>query len=798
MLLNRTAQVSQRTTLREFLNANLDLFSPGDGAAIDEETAEALAHEIWDDDANANVRRASGEAPRSHVPPSATTLLTTEVFPGEWIHLPAAESASPGWMRHVVDVPSGDVNDACTLVEEWATRWQATLPPTVGPTPATDTPTTSADTLESYLFNSLLRAGKPAKKVYFYAAYSTECSVDVPPATTSNADDTGTSAHETPPWLVRFWQYIDQVRARSQQHWDLGQHVHTILTDGRLVARVATILAEVVANYESDAPGSISYLKSFGAMEAYLTPNVSDLRAKIETLRSVTQDKLDTNAQFALLTQLPISAQNLVDFVDGPAAQALYADFSKARSQYPQTATAYQLATASYTEALQFDPRGPSRINELLESFMAGTYDEKPTNQEVAQTFSGKFAVQVTSTAASLKLLVAGNAPGPSSLWVSLTKLSLLRTLDEVTPTWTKAQKTAEIFQDIIERLMLADGIAPSQIKIFEQAAADAANVANRDVANAVIQRVNNANAVAASTHAGAGYMAALGVANLVSMLFACEKGFKEDSGADQAMDLANAANYGLNLGADVLAYFGTQAGSKRYYQAASLLNRFLSGNAPTQSASDVAARYAKLADRIGPWAARAAFILGLAAIAVEVSKGDKKDWGNIASGGGAMLQSVAYFLDAYATKRATLIALRVAAADGAASAAEAGGLVLMGDLLAFATVLNIVGIGLAVGALCYSHRAEILAILYDLATPGLTKQLDQWFRMMSSSEAVAVSDPSVKAAVDAAIAAAKSSTITSWIMPQSTIDHLKACGVSAEDITALQYVAVNLQPAMP
>ena len=90
------------------------------------------------------------------------------------------------------------------------------------------------------------------------------------------------------------------------------------------------------------------------------------------------------------------------------------------------------------------------------------------------------------------------------------------------------------------------------------------------------------------------------------------------------------------------------------------------------------------------------------------------------------------------------------------------------------------------------------MAILYELATPGLTKALDQWFRMMGTSEAVAVSDPGVKAAVDAAVAAAASATITSWFMSPATVDHLKACGVSAEDLKVLQYLPINLQPAIP
>jgi hypothetical protein len=167
------------------------------------------------------------------------------------MYLPLVEVQSPGWRRHTVQVSTADTATACADIAQYAQERGLILPSTSGDAVEDAAPSIRPETLESYLYNSLLRAGQQADVAYFYAASPAAARIDAPPSTPAGGSSQ-VSGQATPSWLLAFWHVIDRIRHAAAAHAEAARELHNLPVDGRLVVAAIGLFDHVLAIYERE------------------------------------------------------------------------------------------------------------------------------------------------------------------------------------------------------------------------------------------------------------------------------------------------------------------------------------------------------------------------------------------------------------------------------------------------------------------------------------------------------------------------------------------------------------------
>jgi hypothetical protein len=789
LLFGNATQVQTRTTLGAFVGSQLQLDRPVNGIRIDDQARDALMTEIWTADANQHLRRGSPEGSRPHVPSGDSHEATLELLPDEWVYLPIMEARSPGWSLRKLPVNTSDASAACSDVAQWATENDFLLPPN-GQAAASGAPQTmDADTLESYLYNSLLRTGDTADVAYFYAASPTATSVDAPP-TTPAGGATQTNGQATPSWLLGLWHWIDRLKAAAATHSKQYDDLHDLVADGKFVVAALDVLDKTLALYEKERlpePAATGFFgKIFESIGQASSPDlgakldIAAFRAKIPPLRDKARDLLVDHPSYPAVAQFAASLDRLKAIEADPTFLSLYDQFDADRATYPMTEQAFQMAAAEFVMARALDPQGGDAVVDgLLDAFLKGTAGDSPFLREIAGLFSGKFvSKKATDDATSITALTVGNAPGPACLWVALTKLGFLREIGKIQVA-PKAPRRGflVVLQDYVDRLVVASGVPESTLRDWETSRPKSQVPSAQSKATAA--RLKAADEIAGRTQAGPGFMVALSLVNIWTFYSGLASANTDTGALDVTADYLSSGLAATNLAADVVQLLVKTEQVAPAVKGAALFGR-------TLTSAEAMTLYETLGKTLGNAAAIGGAVFGVIQIAQGYA-GD--DWTKKWQGTGSVLISVGYWADVYISRHAALlVAEDVSVEVGAMTIGE-------GVLLGLGSAITVVGVLVSIIAIAATHQNEVMAIAYALFTPGPRKFVDTIFEQMNKSKAVVTGPDDMRSALADAKSSADSSTFVVWPIRDDAEKQLRAMGLADDDLGLLRSIPV--QPAL-
>jgi len=805
-IFGKAIRVQDRMTLGELLFTRGRLRDLA--VTIDVTTLDALAEETWNAPANVHLRRMSPESARSHNPTSDTRISALEVLPDEWIYLPTPETPSPGWEIQRVQVDTDDAERAASLVTSWAEETGAGLPQKSASYKPGSPPSLDGDTLEGYLLNAPFRLHKKATYAYVYVATNVVMNLQVAPTTVAGGG-TQNNGVATPEWLLLFWNYLDRIVAATDAHVRHFDALQTILGDAKAVVGLISSVDKYMTILEREhrpSPPPTGWVdRAVQAIgNAYnpdggLSLDVAAAHASLKSLAGVAKKELVDNPHFAEIEAFKKSLAQVVAFADDKGFLSLYETFDAQRDRYPGTARAMETVCARYVQARALDKDALDVIKPYLDAFLLANKGTNPFTNEVAKIFEGKNAKDYIDHAAGAAALTAGNAPGPMSLWVTLTKLSFLWEISKVVaaPKGRRLHKP-KIFRDYLQRLMRASGIPKSMFEAWEAELRTNPAKTPSVTVRAVHARFKAAEEVANKTQAGPRFLGALSILNLWGLYsaiysrdedlakLAAEKDPAKAAALlfDERLDTVNAAVAGVNLTASVTGFIALKADTKMAVRVATLVGKML--------LRDGAVSLEKLA-AVSTWAGHLAGVGGLVAGTMQLMQGLRDDqWDKILGGSGAIAISIGYLVDVVVTRRLLMLAVRVGIVEiGSLVATEA-------VLLALGSVITFVGILACVVGLALSHWDEVERIAYQLFAPGTQKFVDTFLEQLAKIHVVQVGPDAVKAAIKASAEASKKAFYVPWRAPPRVDDELRALGFNDEELKFMKSKPVKVGSPVP
>jgi hypothetical protein len=785
LLFGSASQVQARTTLGAFVTSQLRLDRSINGIKIDPKARAALMTEIWMADANQHLRRDSPEGARQHVPSGDSTEATLELLPEEWVYLPVMEVQSPGWSLRTLPVSTSDAGAACSNVGQWATENDYLLPPNGQAAASGEAQSIDADTLQGYLYNSLLRSGDAAEVAYFYAASPSATKVDAPP-TTPAGGESQTNGQATPSWLLGFWHYIDRLKGEAATHSKQYDELHDLIADGKFVAAALDVLDRTLTVYERErkpeaAPTGF-FDKIFVSIGESASPDhgakldIADFHAKIPPLRDKARQLLVDQPTYPVVAQFAASLDRLKAIEADAAFQSLYEQFSADRDKYPLTEQAFQMASAEFVMARVLDPQGGDGvIDGLLDAFLKGTAGDSPFAKEIAALFSGQLGKKAVDDSTAVAALTVGNAPGPACLWVALTKLGFLREIQKIQVA-PKAPRRGflVVLQDYVDRLVAASGVPEDTLRQWETSQPKSQTPSAQSKATAA--RVRAAEEVANRTQSGPRFMVYLGLVNLWAFYSGLSQANADTGALDVTGDYLSAGLAGTNLAADVVQFLASAEQAAPAVKGAALFGR-------TLTSAEAMSLYENLGKTLGNAAAIGGAVFGV----IQIAQGIRdRDWTKKWQGTGSILISAGYWADVYVSRHAALLVAEDATVEVGAMAVGEGVLIGVGSALTF------VGILVSIIAIAATHQSEVMAIAYALFTPGPRKFVDTIFDQMAKSKAVITGPDDMRSALADAKSSADSATFVIWPIRTAAQGELRGLGLGDDDLGLLQSIPVQ------
>jgi hypothetical protein len=740
----------------DFVTSQLGLNFAFDSVALTVATLDAIFDEIWNADVNATLVATQGS--RNHIPPSDSRTRSLELVPDEWVVLPAMPPPSVDWKLNALPVTSGDDVDAiCKMIVDWAAANDLTLPPL--PAPSAPGNAIDGDALSDIFFNAQLRRGTTADVVYFYAASGASTPVDLPPSTDAGGSVT-VAVRATPDWLVPFWHYIDRLKAEAAVHSQAYDSLRNMVADGKVAVEALNVADNAMTLLEQQPLPPLPTGFFGKVMDAYgrtknplltQTLDIADFHAKLRALRDVASTEYVDNANFPQNAEFLTSLGKLSAIENEKAFSDLYTKFNAARASFPVTENAYQIACASYIVARVLHPESDPYWGNILDIFDKGMSGTTPVSQEVDLVFNGTVKKQIVDDAAALTTLTVGNAPGPWSLWLSLTKLSLIRQIQQVPPGAGSAKNTIQ--RRYVSNLAKAMNIAESVLTEWdtEQSAKGLTPSAQ---ARAVSARMRALDTKASSVHSGPGFVAVLSLLDLWAIYSAIGQAKKDGrvdavgdglAGITAAAGLAGAVTQGLQqLGAAAADSTRTNLLGK----AATILGSVFSSDEAMKSL-----------DKLARFLGRAAAVGGAIVGVIQIAQGIRdSDLAKIAAGSGAVLASIGFWVGEFATARAPILFARSATAEILGITFTEAGLVELG------ACFGLIGVLISLAALAATHWDVISAFLAKQVTPGTKQFIDVVLTQLKAAHVVSAGPASVRTALDAAVSAAAAAKFSVWL----------------------------------
>lgn len=761
------------------------------GVTLDADTLDALTTEVWHSDANTHLQRDAAAGGRPHQPSSDTKTSSLQLFPDEWIYLPVMEAASPDWQLQSVAVDTDDVGKACSLIGTWAVENKFLLPMS-GPTAPDAPPSIDPDTLKSYLLNSAFRQGLLAKNAFVYVTSPSAVTVDAAPTTPAGGVSPA-PARATPAWLVPFWQYIDRMVDQAQQHRQAFEALHTILVEGKLVFGLTDLIDRVMSLMEREmappppSPGVLGAMADGFAAgfspDHGMRQNIADVHAKVRALRTAAKQDLVDNPTFPEIKQFDASLARLEALAQEPAFLQLYQAFDAERANYPQTETAFQIATAAYIDAWVLNPNAGDVISAVVDAYLQGKPGKSPITKEVAKVFNQpprKYA----DDAAAIIALTAGNAPGPPTLWVTVTKLAFVAEIQKIAVD-PKAPRRGNprVLKDYMKKLVYASGVAEEVLEEWE--ADQPKSRMPPTVARAVARRMTATDEVVGRTQSGSGAMLGLSLLNLWAIYSAIATGFDDAGEANEAENADEYVKKWLNVVGDAAG--GSSALLGLSADVAKIALNRVTAKAAVATAPLLKEALEKQIVALGELAGRFGFyvgFLGTATAVFQLYKSSKQQdtWGKVAAWGN-LAAAVGYWVDVIVSRYGVTIAVRLGLAEvGALAVGEA-------VLLTLGSVLTVVGILVTVVAIAATHWDDIMRVAYALFAPGTQKFVDTFLNQVGACRVVAIGPASVRSALAAAIDASSHAGYVTWSAPARVDDELRGLGLNDSDIKLLKSI---------
>jgi hypothetical protein len=773
---------SFKVVFGDFVSDQLNLRASIGAISLTEATLDAIFDEIWNADVNAGLVATQGS--RAHIPPSDSRTRSFELVPEEWVVLPIMPPTLPDWTLQALPVMAGDDIDAtCTKIVAFCKASNLQLPPLPGPWVAGSNIT--ADALRENFFNAQLRRGSTADVVYFFTADAAATPADVPPSTDAGGGVT-VSVKATPDWLVPFLHYIDRMKAEAYAHSQAYESLRNLVADGKVAVEALNVADNAMTLLEGQvvpAPPTNILGKALDRIGRSSYPlmtqklDIADFHAKLRALRDLAQTEYVDNANFPQKVVFQSSLTALAGIENEAAFARHYAKFDAARAAYPVTAHAYQIACASYIAARVLHPDSDPYTGNILDVFDKGTAGTTPVSMEVTHIFNGTTKM---NDAAALAAMTVGNAPGPSTLWLWLTKLSLIRQIKNVPPgaggSPGSVNKNAVLFR-YVRNLATSFGIPESTLTDWGTTQSKLGLTPTPE-ARAVSARMAALNGQASSVQSGPLWMAPLSLLDLWG-LFSAMADAKKDHGLAAAADAGSAATSAANFVGAVsqgLAGVGDAAAASTRTgllgKAATILGAVL-GDATTLG------MLTKTASVFGLIASFGGAIVGGIQIAQGIRDGDLV---KVAAGAGAVLTSFGFWIGEYATARAPLLFARSATAEILGITFTEVGLVELG------ACLGLIGVLISIVALAAMHWDAITTFVAKQVTPGARQFVDVLLAKLGGANVLSAGPAGVRTALDAAVAAAAAAKFSVWFHDFDQTDDLptlklRAIRMSEDDI---------------
>jgi hypothetical protein len=514
-----------------------------------------------------------------------------------------------------------------------------------------------------------------------------------------------------------------------------------------------------------------------------LTLDIRRLRAALPALRSKARQALVDAPSWPAIAHFHATLSNLTDIESDPGFAALYAQFDADRTRYPATEQAFQIAVADYVHARVVAPDSDGPATDLLKAFWDLQAGDSPMLQEIVAVFSGRTqkysqALDETTALANLTALSVGNTPGPSALWVSLSRLSLVVSIGSFDPqsgqTGTAYRKA---YRDYMARLANAAGITDSVLQELEEKARIKPSRLPGKIAKAFAAAAAGAEQIASEKQAGVAWTSGMSLINLWGILAGLRQ-YKLDRNHGKrwaviALDFASTTQAGVGLAADVAQILATQADRA----ACDTTARALTVGFESARTGLFFGGVVKLLGHVNGIFAG---LFGFFTMYEGVTNASQLE---TTSGLSSVLMSAGYWADVWVTSRAKAFVVQEASLTVAGTAIDAD------ILLAAGSVLNVAGILIAVTLLAYTNQNALLAALRALSAPGPMKWVDAVLQQLGAALVIATAPSDVRAALAQVRDAANGSTFVTWPISDRVQNELRAWGATDNDLSMLRSI---------
>jgi len=811
LLLGKTYQINKTMTVGYLVLFYLSREMQGYTKELEPsaETLDALADEIWQATENKHLRRSSPENTRGHDsqrgPMRSSTLF---VYPDEFVYLPLLDGG-PGMRPTKIGVDASSAEDASKTIQLWLEESEETEGF------QGEVQHVSPEHLKGYVLNSALRQGKQAHEVYFFLDKDHVALVDAAP-TTAAGGATPNTASATPAWFLPFWGYIDRLKVAADNHIALYNRLIDTVAQGRglvsLLRSVEQFMTLMEDKLKPPPPPTGLFDKVIKSVAdgqmggADLPQDIRKVHAALKSLLTVANQELVEKPPGPETNAFQQSATALAALQYEPKLAECYESFYRDRQRFVLTERAYMGAVTSYVTAMALTLESEAATQAAFKAFLEGAAGPTPITEEIAAIFEGRSTKEYLGDAFSAPMSLAGNAPGPMTLWVALTKLSLLDEIRKISVlsggSRNPQKKNAVTLKRYLDRLAKVSGFDDASLKALEkQQVAQPYGAGPK----AVARRIAALTEAADQTQSGPGFMKLLSIMNLLliinSGVTTAEDLAKLVSDPQNvlkhaigvASDFAGVASAGIGLSADVLSLVAQSPKAAASVISCARSAAALGAAVPVDKVAAIVNNAKVLTAVVGKWAAGAGAVVGVFQI-VQGAMGNEKgevDQAKIWQGAGSVMWSAGYFIDLYVSRLGPRFLVRVGLTDIGSMALGEGALLMLGSFL------TVAGILITLAAILYTNREPLMRLIDQLTTPGTQKFVEAILTTIKGCKVVKTAAPSVTAAIDSALAASKASLYVSWAVPWGGVAELKAIGFSDEDIKIIQIPGVQLKPGV-